>query len=215
MMIILLGPPGTGKGTQAAAIASRYGIPHVSTGDVFRQNLRQKTPLGLKAGAFMDRGELVPDSLVLELAESRLKEPDCQKGFLLDGFPRTAPQAEALDAMLAAAGKKIDHVLFLTADDSVIVKRLSGRRVCGSCGTSWHLDFNPPPPSGRCPCGGEVIQRADDLAEAVEVRLKVYRSLTGPLAAYYEKRGLLRRVPGDASPAEVEARIKTALETPP
>ncbi|MDR3154208.1 MAG: adenylate kinase [Deltaproteobacteria bacterium] len=212
MIIVLLGPPGTGKGTQAAAVKNRFGIPHISTGDIFRRNLAEGTPLGLKAKGYMEKGELVPDGLVLELVSDRLREPDCAKGFLLDGFPRTPVQAEELDRLLALQGTRIDHVALLEAPDGTVVGRLSGRRVCKSCGAVWHQTHNPPPESMICPkCSGEIYQRADDAAEAVLNRLKVYASQTGPLIGYYENKGLIRRVDGSKPPAEVEKALFQAL----
>jgi adenylate kinase len=212
VIIVLLGPPGTGKGTQAAAICARFGVPHVSTGDIFRRNLAEGTPLGLKAKGYMETGELVPDALVLDLVADRLKEPDCAGGFLLDGFPRTVPQAEGLDAALAAAGTPVDHVVLLEVPDGTVVERLSGRRVCRSCGAVWHAAHNPPPGDMKCPkCSGQIYQRADDASEAVLNRLKVYARQTGPLVGHYDARGLIRRVDGTRSPAEVERAIGAAL----
>ena len=215
MIIVLLGPPGTGKGTQAAAVAGRFGLTHISTGDIFRRNLAEKTPLGLEAEGYMKKGELVPDDLVLRLVEGRLKEPDAIKGALLDGFPRTVGQAESFGVTLKAEGRRIDHVLLLTAEDSVLVNRLSGRRVCRSCGRSWHADFSPPPAGNICPCGGEIYQRADDQEEAILNRLAVYEKETRPLIDYYGQKGLIRRVDGDGTPAQVEKRIEQALTTAP
>jgi adenylate kinase len=212
MIIVLLGPPGTGKGTQAAAISSRYKAPHISTGDIFRKNLADGTPLGLEAKGYMERGELVPDGLVLKLVESRLTEQDASEGFLLDGFPRTKVQAEAFDADLAKANRKIDHVVLLEVPFDVIAKRLSGRRVCRSCGAGFHEIYDPPPADLKCPkCQGEIYQRADDSEASVKTRLEVYKELTDPLIAHYEKQGLIRRVDGDKSPKEVEAAIFKAL----
>lgn len=212
MIIVLLGPPGSGKGTQAQAIVDRYKLPHISTGDIFRHNLSEGTPLGLKAKGFMESGALVPDDLVLDLVASRLKNPDCQGGFLLDGFPRTRVQAEAFDKTLSVSGSKIDHVLLLELDSQDLIKRLSGRRVCDTCGRSYHVDFNPPPADNECPCGGHIYQRADDMEKAIINRLKVYHDLTNPLVDYYLDKGVLRRVDGKGTPSEVEERIKQALE---
>jgi adenylate kinase len=211
MIIVLLGPPGTGKGTQAKAIVDRFSLPHISTGDIFRQNLSQGTPLGLEAKGYMEKGELVPDHLVLQLVEDRLKAPDCQGGFLLDGFPRTRVQAEAFDKALKADGREIDRVLLIDVKEEALVRRLSGRRVCRGCGLSYHVDFNPPPPGDRCHCGGDVYQRADDLEEAILNRLRVYDDLTNPLVAYYRAGGKLVAVDGEGSPSEVEGRIARAL----
>jgi adenylate kinase len=214
MIIVLLGPPGSGKGTQATAISEFYKIPHISTGDIFRKNLAEGTALGLKAKGFMESGVLVPDDVVLELQEDRLKEPDCKNGFLLDGFPRTGVQAEAFDKSLAQSKKKIDHVVLLLVSDDLILQRLSGRRVCKSCGATYHLIYNPPPQDLICPkCKSEIYQRADDSMESIKVRLKVYNDLTDPLIAYYDKFGLIRRVKGDLSPKEVEEGILKALSS--
>jgi adenylate kinase len=212
VIIVLLGPPGTGKGTQAAAIRDRYGVPHISTGDIFRKNLAEGTPLGLKAKGYMEKGELVPDDLVLDLVADRLKEPDCDGGFLLDGFPRTSVQAEAFDSILAASGAAIDRVILLEVPNETVVGRLSGRRVCKSCGAVWHAEHNPPPGDLVCPkCSGEIYQRADDSSEAVLNRLLVYDRLTGPLIGYYDGKGLISRVDGTRSPVEVERAIAVAL----
>jgi adenylate kinase len=212
VIIVLLGPPGTGKGTQAAAIRDRHGIPHVSTGDIFRRNLSAGTPLGLEAKGYMERGELVPDALVLDLVADRLKDPDCAGGFLLDGFPRTVVQAEELDRILAARGLAVDRAALIDAPDGTVVKRLAGRRVCRSCGALWHVAFDPPPADLVCPtCSGEIYQRADDAEEAVLNRLKVYAAQTGPLIGYYADKGLLRRVDGTGTPAEVEEGLRKAL----
>ncbi|MDR2350824.1 MAG: adenylate kinase [Deltaproteobacteria bacterium] len=213
MIVVLLGPPGTGKGTQAAAISRRCGIPHVSTGDIFRKNLSLGTPLGLKAKDHMEKGELVPDELVLELVEDRLREDDARKGFLLDGFPRTAVQAQAFDSALSKLGRGIDHVVLLETGRDALVERLTGRRVCGKCGATFHTVHDKPPADSICPeCGGEIIRRTDDMPESVKVRLKVYDDLTNPLIDYYDKRGLIRRVNGEKSPKEVEEAIVLAMD---
>jgi adenylate kinase len=212
VIIILLGPPGVGKGTQATAIKNRYQVPHISTGDIFRRNLAEGTPLGLEAKGYMEKGELVPDALVLDLVDSRLKEPDCKGGFLLDGFPRTPVQAEGLDRLLAARGVKVDHVVLLEVPDQTVVDRLAGRRVCKSCGGVWHLTHNPPPVDLICvSCGGEIYQRADDSPEAVLNRLNVYARQTGPLIGYYGDKGLIRPVDGTGSPPDVEKAVFAAL----
>jgi adenylate kinase len=212
MIIILLGAPGSGKGTQAKAISQKFGVPHISTGDIFRKSLSEGAPLGLKAKAYMEKGELVPDSLVLELTEERLRNPDSLGGFLLDGFPRTKVQAEALDAALSKDKKAVDHVVLLEVPESVILSRLSGRRVCSSCGAVYHTDHNPPPQSMECPsCHGKIIQRPDDQLESVKVRLKTYDDLTNPLIAYYEAKGLIRKVNGNQDPKIVAEEIEKAL----
>ncbi|MDI7251889.1 MAG: adenylate kinase, partial [Actinomycetota bacterium] len=171
--LILLGPPGAGKGTQAEKISELYGIPHISTGDIFRDNLKRGTELGLKAKEYMDRGELVPDEVVIGIVRGRLAEPDCEKGFVLDGFPRTVAQADALKEMLAGLGKSIHHVLNIQVPDETVVERLTARRTCRSCGAVYHLKFNPPREDGKCDvCGGELYVRDDDREETVRARLE-------------------------------------------
>lgn len=198
MNLILLGPPGAGKGTQAAKITQHYQIPQISTGDIFRWNIKNQTSLGLRAQDYMNRGELVPDDLVIEIATTRLLEPDCSKGFLLDGFPRTIHQAQALDAFLAGRNQKIDHVLNIHADKELIMRRMSGRVVCRNCGASYHLVTLPPAKEGICDlCGGELYHREDDNPETVRNRIDVYEAQTSPLVAYYQDMGVL--IPLDGS----------------
>ena len=200
---ILLGPPGAGKGTQAVKIVEKYNIPHISTGDIFRDNIKNGTELGKKAQEYMNRGELVPDDLVIEIATTRLLEDDCKNGFLLDGFPRTVYQAEKLDEFLAAHGSKIDKVIDLEVEEDVLMVRLTGRRVCKACGASYHVVNIPPKKEGICDvCGGELIQRADDNAETAKNRIDVYNEQTRPLVDYYEKAGNLARIDG-STPLEV------------
>ena len=188
MNLILLGPPGAGKGTQAARIVEKYNIPHISTGDIFRKNISEGTKLGKKAKEYMDRGELVPDSLVIEIATDRLTEDDCADGFLLDGFPRTVEQAVALDAFLGGRGEKINHVLDIDVPKEELMTRLIGRRVCKECGATYHVTNMPPAKEGICDkCGGELIQRADDTEATVENRIEVYNQQTMPLVEYYKK----------------------------
>ena len=215
MIIVLLGPPGTGKGTQAAAIVRTFKLPHISTGDIFRRSLADGTPLGLEAKGYMEKGALVPDALVLKLVESRLKEPDAAAGFLLDGFPRTVVQAEGFGALLEKDSRKIDHVLLLHVDSGLLVSRLAGRRVCRKCGISYHIEYNPPAEGNICICGGSVYQRRDDEEGAIKNRLKVYQEETSPLIEYYRERGLLRTVDGDGTPVQVEKRIEQALSVSP
>ena len=194
---ILLGPPGAGKGTQAAKIIEKYNIPHISTGDIFRENIKKGTELGKKAQEYMNRGELVPDDLVIEIATTRLLEDDCKDGFLLDGFPRTVYQAEKLDEFLAAHGSKIDKVIDIEVGKEELMERLTGRRVCKSCGASYHIVNIPPKKEGVCDvCGGELIQRADDNAETVANRIEVYEAQTMPLVEYYEKAGNIAHIDG-------------------
>jgi len=212
MNIVFLGPPGAGKGTQAKRITERYGIPQISTGDMFREHLSKGTELGKKAKEYMDKGQLVPDEIVLGMVEERLKQPDCEKGFILDGFPRTVPQAEALDEMLAKWGKKIDYAIAIEVPDEELVKRLTGRRTCKNCGMMYHVIFKPPKVEGKCDaCGGELYQRADDNEETVRNRLKVYHESTAPLIDYYERKGVLHRVDGMGSIDEIFERIVKIL----
>jgi len=198
---ILLGPPGAGKGTQAQKIVEKYDVPHISTGDIFRENIKNGTPLGKKAKEYMDKGELVPDELVIDLATSRLLEADCQeKGFLLDGFPRTVHQAEKLDEFLKAHDSKIDIVLDIAASKEVLIPRICGRRVCKACGASFHVINIPPKKEGICDfCGGPLIQRADDNEETATNRIEVYEAQTMPLLSYYEKAGNIAHIDGTAA----------------
>lgn len=197
MNLILLGPPGAGKGTQAVRIVEKYKIPHISTGDIFRANIKNGTELGKKAKAYMDKGELVPDDLVCEIATSRLLEDDCKDGFLLDGFPRTVYQAEKLDAFLTGHGQKVDKVLDISVEKEELMIRLIGRRVCKACGATYHVKNMPPAKDGVCDkCGGELMQRADDTEATVENRIEVYNSQTMPLVEYYEKAGNIAHIDG-------------------
>ncbi len=197
MNIILLGPPGAGKGTQAKMISEKYGIPQIATGDILREAVAKGTELGKKAKEYMDRGELVPDEIVIGIVKERLKQPDCENGFILDGFPRTLAQAEALDKMLEELGKKLDAVINIDVPEEEIVKRIVNRRTCKNCGAVYHLIFNPPKVEGKCDkCGGELYQRDDDKEETVRERLRVYRERTEPLIEYYKNKGLLYNVDG-------------------
>ena len=212
MNIVFLGPPGAGKGTQAKRITEKYGIPQISTGDMFREHLSKGTELGKKAKEYMEKGQLVPDEIVLGMVEERLKQPDCERGFLLDGFPRTVPQAEALDEMLNKWGKKIDYAIAIEVPDEELVKRLTGRRTCKNCGMMYHIIFKPPKEDNRCDaCGGELYQRADDNEETVRNRLKVYHESTAPLIDYYERKGVLYRVDGLGGIEEIFERIVKVL----
>ena len=209
---ILLGPPGAGKGTQAAKIVEKYGVPHISTGDIFRENIKKGTELGKKAQEYMNRGELVPDDLVIEIATTRLLEDDCRNGFLLDGFPRTVYQAEKLDEFLAARDSKIDKVLDIAVEKDELIARLTGRRVCKACGASFHVVNIPPKKEGVCDfCGGELIQRADDNLETVTNRIDVYEAQTMPLIEYYEKAGNIAHIDGATGLESVFADIVKAL----
>lgn len=192
-----MGLPGAGKGTQAEKIVDKYGIPHISTGDMFRAAMKEGTELGLKAKSFMDKGELVPDEVTIGIVHERLSKPDCLKGFLLDGFPRTVPQADALEGILAELNKRIDFVINIEVDKGVLMDRLTGRRICKDCGATYHLVFNPPTKEGICDrCGGELYQRADDNAETVQNRLDVNIKQSQPLLDFYSSKGYLRNING-------------------
>ncbi len=212
MNIVFLGPPGAGKGTQAKKIVEKYNIPQISTGDMFREHLSKGTELGQKAKEYMDKGQLVPDEIVLGMVEERLKQPDCDKGFILDGFPRTVPQAEALDQLLEKMGKKIDYAIAIDVPDEELIKRLTGRRTCKNCGMMYHIMFKPPKEEGKCDkCGGELYQRADDNEETVRNRLRVYHEQTEPIIQFYEKKGVLYRIDGIGSIDEIFERIVNVL----
>lgn len=192
-----MGLPGAGKGTQAEKIVEKYQIPHISTGDMFRQAIKEGTELGLKAKSFMDQGELVPDEVTIGIVRERLSKDDCKKGFLLDGFPRTVAQAEALESILSELNKKIDYVINIQVDTNILMDRLTGRRICKSCGATYHLVFNPPKVEGVCDkCGGELYQRHDDTAETVQNRLEVNMKQTQPLIDFYSAKGYLRNING-------------------
>ena len=209
---VLFGPPGAGKGTQATRIIEKYGIPHISTGDIFRENIKKGTALGVKAQEYMNKGELVPDDLVIEIATTRLLEDDCKEGFLLDGFPRTVYQAEKLDEFLAAHGRKIDKVLDIEVEKEELMTRLIGRRVCRSCGASYHVVNMPPKAEGVCDkCGGDLYQRADDTEATVENRIEVYNSQTKPLVDYYTGKGNIAEIDGAAGLDNVFTAIVNVL----
>ncbi|KJE24090.1 Adenylate kinase [Frankia torreyi] len=212
MRLVLVGPPGAGKGTQAAFIAQARSIPKISTGDIFRANVRQGTELGVKAKTFMDAGDLVPDEVTIGMVRNRLAEDDAVKGFLLDGFPRNVPQAEVLGQMLDGMGTRLDVVLELVVDDDEVVRRLSGRRTCRACGHIWHLDFDPPSVEGLCDrCGGDLFQRDDDQAATVRHRLEVYADQTSPLVAYYAEKGILIGIDATGPVDNVTDRALDAL----
>lgn len=197
MKIIMLGAPGAGKGTQAKKIAAKYNIPHISTGDIFRANIKSGTELGNKAKTYMDQGLLVPDELVVDLVVDRVKQEDCKNGYVLDGFPRTIPQAEALDKALTAIGEKMDYAIDVDVPDENIVHRMSGRRACVGCGATYHLEYAPTKTEGICDiCGKELILRDDDKPETVKKRLGVYHEQTQPLIDYYTNAGILKTVDG-------------------
>ena len=212
MKIIMLGAPGAGKGTQAKMIADKYGIPHISTGDIFRANIKNGTELGKKAKTYMDQGLLVPDELVVDLVADRIVKEDCVNGFVLDGFPRTIPQAEALDAALTNLGAKIDYALNVEVPDENIITRMSGRRACVACGATYHIVHIPTKVEGICDrCGAELILRDDDKPETVMKRLAVYHEQTQPLIDYYTKQDALVEVDGTVSMSEVFAAIVDIL----
>jgi adenylate kinase len=214
MRIVLLGGPGSGKGTQAKKLIDRLGVPQISTGDIFRAALKEGTPMGLKAKTYMDKGELVPDDVVIGVVEERLTKSDLDKGYMLDGFPRTLPQAQTLDGILAKQSKSIDHAILVDVPDEELVARLSGRRTCrnSECGRMYHVMFNPSKKEGICDaCGSELYQRDDDSEATIRERLTVYNKQTAPLVDYYDKKGLLRRVKGVGPIDEIFASIEKVL----
>ena len=212
MNIILLGPPGAGKGTQAKMLVEEYQIPQISTGDILRAAVKEGSPLGKEAKACMDKGELVPDSVVIGIVEERIQQPDCAKGYMLDGFPRTVPQAEALDGMLKNLSSQIDHVVSIEVASEELVGRLTGRRTCRDCGAGFHVMFDPPEKEGVCDkCGGELYQRDDDNVETVTSRLDVYEAQTKPLIDYYTAQGKIRPVDGVGDIKEIYGRVTQVL----
>ncbi|MCI7740234.1 MAG: adenylate kinase [Lachnospiraceae bacterium] len=212
MRIIMLGAPGAGKGTQAKKIAEKYNIPHISTGDIFRANIKNGTELGVKAKSYMDQGLLVPDELVVDLVADRIQQDDAKAGYVLDGFPRTIPQAESLDAALAKMGQKIDYAVDVEVPDENIVNRMSGRRACVKCGATYHLQYAKPKAEGVCDvCGEQLILRDDDKPETVQKRLGVYHQQTQPLIDYYENQNVLKEVDGTKDMEEVFADIVSIL----
>lgn len=213
MKIVMLGAPGAGKGTQAVNIAKEYGIPHISTGDIFRANIKNQTELGMKAKSYMDKGALVPDDITIGMLLDRIVDNDCRNGFVLDGFPRTIPQAESLKAALSLQDAKIDHAVDIEVPDEVITNRMGGRRSCPKCGGTYHIVYNPPKKEGICDnCGTELVQRADDRPETVQERLKTYHEQTQPLIDFYRNEGVLTEVDGTKKPEEVLADILGALK---
>lgn len=213
MNIVLMGLPGAGKGTQADKIVEKYDIPHISTGDMFRAAIKGGTELGLEAKSFMDKGALVPDEVTIGIVRERLSAADCAEGFLLDGFPRTVPQAEALESLLADLGKRIEHVVNIQVEQDELVKRLTGRRICKVCGTAYHLVFNPPQVEGVCDKdGGELYQRADDNPETVTNRLEVNIQQTQPLLDFYESKSVLKNINGQQDIQKVFADIDALLK---
>ncbi|HZP16101.1 MAG TPA: adenylate kinase [Nocardioides sp.] len=212
MRLVLVGPPGAGKGTQAQFVAAHQSIVQISTGDIFRANVSQGTPLGKQAKEYMDAGDLVPDEVTVAMVRDRLSEPDAARGFLLDGFPRTVPQAMQLDELLRELEAKLDVVLELVVDDAEVIRRLSGRRTCRSCGHTWHVDFDPPTVEATCDnCGGELFQRDDDQPETIRHRLEVYYEQTAPLVGYYAERGILIGIDAMGPVDDVTERATAAL----
>ena len=212
MNLVLMGLPGAGKGTQAEKIVAKYDIPHISTGDMFRAAIKEETDLGLKAKSFMDKGELVPDEVTIGIVKERLSKDDCKQGFLLDGFPRTVPQAEALEQLLNDLEKRLDYVIHIEVDKNVLMERLTGRRICKDCGATYHLVFNPPAQAGVCDrCGGELYQRADDNAETVQNRLDVNMKQMQPLLDFYQEKGYLRNINGQQDIQVVFQEIEKLL----
>ncbi len=213
MKIIMLGAPGAGKGTQAKRIAAKYGIPHISTGDIFRANIKNGTELGKKAKEYMDQGLLVPDELVVDLVIDRFKQPDCEKGYVLDGFPRTIPQAKALDEALEKNGDAVQYAIDVDVPDEEIVSRMSGRRACVNCGGTYHVVTIPPKQEGICDtCGSPLVLRDDDQPETVKKRLNVYHEQTQPLIDYYQTKGILKSVDGTAIMDVIFGQIVEILE---
>jgi len=212
MNVIFMGPPGAGKGTQAESIVNEFQIPHISTGDAFRLAMKQETPLGLEAKKYVDQGLLVPDEITNGIVKERLQQPDCEKGVLLDGFPRTISQAEALDDIMASLGRSIDHVINLKVDRNLLLARLTGRRICKACGATYHILFNPPARENVCDkCSGELYQRSDDTEEKVGTRLDEYMNKTAPLLSYYRNKGNLREVNGEQEISAVTTQISSLL----
>jgi len=208
MNLILLGPPGCGKGTQAKILIDTYHIPQISTGDILREAIKKESPLGVEAKTHMDQGSLVPDHLVIKIIEERLKQADCNRGFVLDGFPRTVAQAEALDTTLTEMGSKLEYVFSIDVDDGELIRRLTGRRVCRKCGESYHIEFNPPRQEGMCDsCQGKLYQRDDDKEETIRNRLKVYQDQTSPLINFYRRKDILHSIDGVGSIEEIKERL--------
>ena len=212
MKIIMLGAPGAGKGSPASRIAKEYQLPHISTGDIFRANLKEETELGKRAKSFMDKGELVPDDITIAMLLDRIHKEDCKNGYILDGFPRTIPQAEALKEALAKKDEKIDLALDVEASDELIIKRMAGRRTCPACGAIYHIVTLPPKTEGICDrCGADLIQRKDDNEETVKNRLKIYHEVTEPLISYYKKEGILEEIDGAEELDKVFEKVKRII----
>jgi adenylate kinase len=212
--LILFGPPGAGKGTQAERLRKDFELPYIATGDMLRTNVKEQTELGKQAKAYMDAGDLVPDDLIVAMAGDRLSQDDAQDGFILDGFPRTIEQAQALDAQLAQLGRRVTAALLVDVPDEEVIRRLSGRRMCVKSGHSYHVEFDPPKHEGVCDQdGSRLVQREDDKPEVIENRLRVYHEKTKPLVDYYDKLGLMRRIDGTREPADVHGHIRAVIAT--
>jgi len=213
MNLILLGPPGAGKGTQAKILAKKFDIPQISTGDILRCAVKEESPMGIKAKGYMDAGSLVPDEVVVGIVKERLAKPDCSNGFILDGFPRTVIQADALKLTIGGMGKAIEHVISIVVDKEDLLARITGRRTCRSCGKGYHLSFDPPKTAGVCDeCGGELFQRDDDSEATMRNRLDVYEKQTAPLISYYDRESLLRTIAGTGTIDEIQQNILTGLK---
>ncbi|TAK05455.1 MAG: adenylate kinase [Candidatus Manganitrophaceae bacterium] len=211
MRLVFLGPPGVGKGTQAERLSKQYRVPHIATGDILRAAMANKTPVGLEAKSYIDAGKLVPDDVIINIIRERLKEHDTKEGYILDGFPRTIKQGEALSKTLEQSGEKIDRALYFELPEEELVKRIAGRRSCPACKKVYHTAFNPPPQEGVCTCGTALVQRKDDRPETVKERLAVYRNETAPLIQYYKERGLLSQIDADQSVEAVAKRVQDAI----
>lgn len=213
MNMIFLGLPGAGKGTQAKKVSSKYNIPHIATGDIFRNAIKNETPLGKKAKSFIDQGELVPDEVTIGIVRNRLKEDDCKDGFILDGFPRTINQAEALNEIMEELNTKLDLALYIKVPEKELIKRLSGRRVCEDCGATYHVEFNPPEKEGICDkCGGNLIQRSDDTEETVKNRIEVNKKKTEKLIEFYDDKGILQTIESSGGIEEVFKKVTSVIE---
>ena len=214
MIIMLLGPPGGGKGTQAVKLFEKYKLPQISTGEILRAEIKKGNELGKEANQYVSKGLLVPDDIMVKIIKKRIVEKDCKNGLVLDGFPRTIPQAEALDEVLKGLGKKIDKVISTVVSENFLVERLTGRRLCSKCGAGYHIKFSPPKQNGKCDtCGGELIQREDDKEETIKKRFRVYQEQTSPLIRYYEQKGILKEVNGEGDIESVYKLIVNIIET--
>ncbi|MFQ5780573.1 MAG: adenylate kinase [Nitrospiria bacterium] len=213
MRLIFLGAPGVGKGTQAERLSKRSEVPHIAMGDLLREATSKKTPVGLEAKTYIERGKLVPDDVIINVIRERLKEPDAEGGYILDGFPRTIRQGEALTEILEQDRAKIDHVVYFHSDEDILMKRIAGRRSCPSCGKVYHTVYRPPSPEGLCSCGTSLIQRKDDHPETIKARLSVFKNETSPLIEYYEKQGLLLRIEAGGAVDDVSERVCRALQS--